>query len=93
MYTPPPERVLSPADLAKIGRTLYGEDWRKPLARALHVTNTRLDYLASGDRIIDPDLAAELIELVRARAVELVAFADGMDQRVTDRINETRHAR
>ena len=77
---PPTPRlaVLTPADLEKIGRALYGEQWQTPLSRDLGMSDRSLRYLADGTRPIHAELAAELLALLRARRDELDELAEKM---------------
>lgn len=72
--------VADPADrLARVGRALYGEHWRLPLARALRVNERLMRRWMSGRTPLaadDPVLAAGealVAEIEKARAGKATA--------------------
>jgi hypothetical protein len=80
--------VLTPADLEKIGRALYGEQWQTPLSRDLGMSDRSLRYLADGTRPIHPQLAAELGSLLRVRSRDLGKLADTIADKVARQLAE-----
>jgi plasmid maintenance system antidote protein VapI len=60
-HTPPRDSAL----LEKVGRTLHGEGWIKPLAESLGVTTSALYALTKGDRTVTPTMRGRLLALVR----------------------------
>jgi len=73
MTTPAP--VLTPDQLADIGRALYGELWQSELARALDVGDRTVRRWLSGDRAIGAGVAADLATICAARGKALADWA------------------
>lgn len=66
---------MTPSQLEKIGRALYGERWQSPLARDLGVKYLTVHRWMMGKRRI-PDLRAELASLLRERFGEIQGLLD-----------------
>lgn len=57
---------MSPAELERRGRALYGERWQTPLAEALGVTDRTMRRWLAGTFGIPEPIAAEIASLERA---------------------------
>jgi len=71
-------KPVSPADmLAEIGRALYGEHWRRPLAEALGIDERQLRrwLTASGRLTVGHGLFRDALALLERRATEITAAA------------------
>jgi hypothetical protein len=68
---------MTPAELADIGRALYGERWQSALARAIAVSDRTMRYWAAGERPIPEGVAEDIVERAgrdRAKkALDLIA--------------------
>lgn len=69
------------ARLEMIGHALFGERWREPLARALHVDESTIRHAMTGRRPIADDhpIFDDARELVVARRAELDAVLDALE--------------
>jgi hypothetical protein len=72
----------SPADiLADIGRALYGDHWRRPLAEALGIHERQVRRYLSGDTLTaEHQLFSTARALLSARAGQIGAAASLLDR-------------
>ena len=75
MARPAVTTVISPDELAHIGRALFGDQWPTPLAAALDRSDGFVRQLATGERPIDAELARELARICEERHEKLVRIA------------------
>jgi len=75
MPAPFKQAVISPDALARVGRALYGENWKMPLARDLDMSDRSLHYMADGSRGIHAGIVADLLAIIEARETELHEIA------------------
>jgi hypothetical protein len=54
---------VSPSEFSKIGKRLYGEDWKEPLAKELGVRVRSIDRWLSGQHSIN-ERTAKLVRLL-----------------------------
>lgn len=76
----------SAEDLFKsAARLLFGSDWQREAARALHRDETALARFLLGERALEDgeQLYADMLALMRRRAAEIVAMADLFAQTLT----------
>lgn len=76
---------MTPSQLERAGRTLYGDNWQTPLALALGVSDRSMRRWASGSHPIPATLAGEIERLTRA--------ADAATAVVRERLDKTFRAR
>ena len=76
---------MTPADLAAVGRLLYGGDWQSPMARALGVRLRRLTRWAAAVHRIPPEIGPALAGLLDKRAQEY-AVLPGACRRMARRL-------
>src|SRR5487761_1790015 len=55
---------MTPAELAKIGRALYGERWQTPLARMLSIADRSVRRWLAGESAVPAGVADEIEELL-----------------------------
>jgi len=68
----PIQQHAIPADvLARVGRGLYGLNWKLPLARDLDMSDRSLKYMMTGERGIHAGIVRDLLAIVEARESEL----------------------
>jgi hypothetical protein len=67
---------LIPPSLADIGLTLFGPDWREPLANSLEVTEDQIIAWLEDDADIPTDLEAR-VEKIGRRRIEQISFMLG----------------
>ena len=58
---------MTPAELRKIGESLYGTRWQTKLARALPVSARTVRYWLSGKRSIRPVIVERIKTLLKER--------------------------
>lgn len=75
MAAPVQQAAISPDVLARVGRSLFGEQWQTPLARALGMSDRSLRYMAAGDRGIHAGIVTDLLGILEERGDELHAIA------------------
>lgn len=75
-------KVKTPADmLADIGRALYGEHWRRPLADALGINERQIRRWLAGDTLADDHpVFADALTMLRRRQREIVGIADRLSR-------------
>lgn len=66
---------MTPKQLEKVGRALYGERWQSPLARDLGVKYLTVRRWMTGKRRM-PNLEGELSKLLRERFGEIQGLLD-----------------
>ena len=74
-YMSDPKDRLSIELLCRVGETLYGDQWKTYLARALDVTPRSMRRFAVGDLLIPRRFPAELIEIIEQRRADLRSLA------------------
>lgn len=57
--------------LAKVGVACFGNTWQTDLAKALTVNNRTVRRWASGETPIPQNIKNELLDLIKAREIEL----------------------
>ena len=62
---------MTPKELTRYGRVLYGRQWQVNLADGLGCSDRAVRYWLAGDRDIPPGLAADLRKLMQAKIGEL----------------------
>jgi hypothetical protein len=67
--------VISPDELAHIGRALFGDEWQTPLAKALGRSVQSVRQLASGERRVNEELARSLVRICEERCEKLARIA------------------
>lgn len=67
MPAPFKQAVISPDTFARVGRALYGDNWKMPLARDLDMSDRSLHYMADGSRGIHAGIVADLLALIETR--------------------------
>ena len=65
---------MTPAQFAKAGATLYGPSWKRPLARALKVSERSLYGWLAQRTALPSDMPARLVALAIAKEVELASL-------------------
>lgn len=68
-------------------RLLYGSDWQRETARALHRDEAALAGWLVGQGVMEAPpavLLGEMLALMRRRAVDIAAAADALEQRLAD---------
>ena len=75
MAHPAATAVISPDELAHIGRALFGDQWQTPLATALDRSDGHIRQLAIGERPADAELANELARICEERVEKLARIA------------------
>jgi chloramphenicol 3-O-phosphotransferase len=70
MPAPEKQAVIAPDMLARVGRALYGENWKMPLARDLAMSDRSLHYMATGERGIHAGIVADLLKIIETRQAE-----------------------
>lgn len=80
---PSNDKNLSPGLLGALGRALYGDHWRLPLASALDVSERTVRRWGAGEFLIPAGIAEKLEFLMEAKfsqleilAVELIKIID-----------------
>src|SRR5258708_6158180 len=58
---------MTPTELRRVGKRLYGEDWIEPMAKVLPVTTRTIRYWLSGERKIRPVIAERILSLETIR--------------------------
>lgn len=77
---------MTPASLERHGTRLYGTDWKRPLCRALGVSERTLHRWAAGSHPIPSGIAGDLERLHRARDHASAAARDTLDSSFYARI-------
>jgi hypothetical protein len=72
--------VISPDELAHIGRALFGDDWQAPLAKALDRSGRTVRELAAGERPVGGELVQDLIRLCTERRDKLARIAAQLEK-------------
>lgn len=62
---------MTPTDLDRIGRALYGRHYKPELVKALGVSQRSLDYYVAGKRGIPDDMKERLAKLAIKRVAEI----------------------
>jgi len=79
---------LIPPSLADIGKTLFGEDWREPLANSLEVTEDQIIAWLEDPASIPTDLEARVERIGRTRIEEISFLLGQMANTGLDRSSE-----
>lgn len=66
--------------IRRVGEALYGEQWQRPLARELGVSDRLVRFWAAGDREIPRPLPARLLNLIQSRGEALANTASLIEQ-------------
>ena len=66
--------------IRRVGEALYGEQWQRPLARELGVSDRLVRFWAAGDREIPILLPARLLNLIQSRGEALANTASLVEQ-------------
>lgn len=82
MAVPRADAVLSPEELAEVGRILYGERWQTELGRALGRPPRGIRFLASGHSPVNAAIARQILDIVRKKQHELVELAAMLTEKV-----------
>lgn len=78
---------MTPDDLARAGRALFGPTWQSDVARLLELGSdvqsgsARVRAMMSGKRPIRPGMMTDLAREMRARSAELASLADEIEAR------------
>lgn len=67
MVRPTNQSVMTPARLAQIGEALFGQQWQRPLARALGCSDRQVRYLAAGERAVTVEIADQIAQIIKVR--------------------------
>lgn len=59
--------ILTPDELAEIGRAIFGDRWQAPLGRALDLNDRSIRRLADGTSPVHEALARRLLAVARQR--------------------------
>lgn len=70
---------MTPAQLRRLGRKLYGERWQTAMALALGVADRTVRRWAAGSSAVPDTVRLELIAALRIEAARLVALADELE--------------
>ena len=73
---------MTPAEFAKAGATLYGPSWKRPLARALKVSERSLYGWLAQRTALPSDMPARLVLLTFKRQVDLASLKDRLSKLV-----------
>lgn len=65
--------MISPETFSKVGRTLFGDEFCRPLARALRMNPRNVERFAAGERVVPDSVKVELAQLLRAHFDSLLA--------------------
>jgi len=63
--------LITPEELERFGRFLFGRAWRNGIAEALNVEPRRVKEMASGIRRLTPNQVRKILELVDLQRDEL----------------------
>jgi hypothetical protein len=74
--------VISPDEFAHIGRTLFGDAWPIPLAKALGRSDHSVRQLAVGEHPIDAELARQLARICEEHVEKLSRIARQLRQQL-----------
>jgi hypothetical protein len=75
MAAPIQQQVITPEELGRVGRALFGDQWQTPLARALDMSERSVRFMLAGDRGIHAGIVADLVKILEARGAELHVVA------------------
>lgn len=54
----------------RVGRALYGDDWKAPLSRRLGVSRTTIHYWGTGERGWPPNIEEQLLSAAKAERAD-----------------------
>ena len=74
--------ILSPDQLADVGRLLYGRQWQTPLAEALGISSRSMRYLAAGNRRFHEGFAKDLAEILGTKLEVIAELAASLQKRL-----------
>ena len=83
-----PEDAQTRAWFRDAARLLYGSDWQRDTARALGRDEAALACWLVGEGVAEAppeQLLADMLALMRQRAAKILAAADGLEHRITQR--------
>jgi DNA-binding transcriptional regulator YdaS (Cro superfamily) len=69
-YGAPPRPKDAREALEQVGRVLFGDDWKRPLAHRLGVSGGYVSQLSSGLKPINADFIARVREFISEQAAE-----------------------
>ena len=73
-----PRRTLAHRDFCVIGRTIFGQDWRRQLAEVLELDVEMIDDWASGRAPVPYAIVKTLAAFAQFRSDELSRIAEGL---------------
>lgn len=71
---------MTPQDLTRLGELLFGNDWRRRLARALEVDRRTLYRWVDGEHPVPPGVWPDIATLCRQKGVVLTREAARLDK-------------
>ncbi len=71
----PGQQITTPAQLATVGRAIFGTDWKSGLAKAAGIQRRSIQRWFTGEYTIPPDLHITLAEVALKRASEISKLA------------------
>jgi hypothetical protein len=88
MSQPARPSVLRPSDLEKVGKALFGEEWRSKLGRTPGLSPSTIKMMSLGHRPIHADAVRILIDLCTKRSDAIVTLRRVLEEKLqkeTDR--------
>lgn len=80
----------TPGILENVGRAIYGENWRAPMARRLGKSKRTIERYAAGSRRMPPDMLAALEDIIDEQVNALMecrgTISSGGVQTATNRL-------
>ncbi len=67
---------MTPKNLIRIGRSLYGDRWKRPLSRDMKVDHRTVERWANGVYVIGAERIVDLRKLLEHRARVIAALLD-----------------
>ncbi len=67
---------MTPKNLIRIGESLYGDRWKRPLSRDLAVDHRTVERWANGVYVIGADRIADLRKVLERRVREIGVLID-----------------
>lgn len=68
---PPMQHTITAQMLERVGLSLYGNNWKMPLARDLEISDRSLHYMVTGERGIHDGIVRDLLAIVERHEAEL----------------------
>lgn len=80
----PPVRpsIISPDELERVGRLLYGEMWQAAMARSLKMGRRSIVYMMTGERGIHEGIVRDILALVDEQREEMCDVARMLRKRL-----------